>query len=324
MSADINETLTAVPGIAVGHASDTAARTGCTVILGPFRAALDVRGLAAGTRQTDALSPLHIAERADALLLTGGSAYGLAAADGVMSWLESRGYGFEVGVARVPIVPTAVVFDLGEGGADRRPDAEMGRAACDAATRGPVPEGRVGAGTGATVGKVRGHDGAMPGGVGSAAASFEGFTVGALAVVNAFGDVLDDRGTIIAGARTEDGGFLDTARYIREHGVPSGFRRSAGAHTTLGVVATNAPLDRTDLQKLARQAMNAVVRHTSPANSPFDGDVTFACSTAAEPERWDPHRVLRIGLWAEWALGRAIERAVAASQAGGPSGMGSD
>ena len=324
MTADLNETITAVPGITVGHASDVAARTGCTVVLGPFRAALDIRGLAASTRQTDALSPLHITGRADAILLTGGSAYGLAAADGVMRWLEARGRGFETAAARVAIVPTAVIFDLGEGRADRRPDAEMGRLACDAATRHPVREGRIGVGTGATVGKVRGHDGAMPGGLGSAAASFDGVTVGALAVVNAFGDVLNDRGAIIAGARAEDGRLLDTARYIREHGVPTGFRRSAGEHTTLGVIATDAPLERTDLEKVARQAMNAVVRHTSPANSPFDGDVTFACSTAPEPQPRDPHHILRIGLWAEWLLSRAIQRAVEPGQAGGPSGEGSD
>lgn len=303
-------TLTAVPGVSVGHATDPEARTGCTVILGPFRASVDLRGLATGTRQMDALSPLHIAERIDALLLTGGSAYGLAAADGVARWLEERGRGFETGVGRVAIVPSAVIFDLGEGRADRRPDAEMGQSACHASSGRPVREGRVGAGTGATVGKLRGHDGAMPGGLGSYAVRIDdGHTVGALAVVNAFGDVLDEQGRIIAGARDEHGEFLDTATYLREHGPPAGFRSRAGANTTLGVIATDAGLDRTHLQVVARQAMNAIVRRTSPANTPFDGDLVFACSTGPASEL-DPTEVLRFGLWAELALARAIERAV--------------
>lgn len=305
-----NTTLTAVPGVSVGHATDRQARTGCTVVLGPFRASVDRRGLATGTRQMDALSPLHIADQIDAVLLTGGSAYGLAAADGVARWVEERGRGFETGAGRVAIVPSAVIFDLGEGRGDRRPDAEMGRAACEAAGRSPVEEGRVGAGTGATVGKLRGRDGAMPGGLGSYAVRVDDrHTVGALAVVNAFGDVLDERGAIIAGARDERGEFLDSATHLREQGPPAGFRSRTGEDTTLGVVVTDSGLDRTRLQIVARQAMNAIVRRTSPANTPFDGDLVFACSTG--PARGPgPAEVLRLGLWAELALARAIERAV--------------
>lgn len=307
-----NRTLTAVPGIAVGHAHDEAARTGCTVVLGPFRAAADLQGLASGTRQVDTLSPRHIVDRVDALLLTGGSAYGLAAADGVARWLEERGRGFETSAARVAIVPAAVIFDLGVGGADRRPDPEMGRAACEAAGTGPVAEGAVGVGIGATVGKVRGIAHASPGGVGSAAAQVEGHTVATLVVVNAFGDVLDRQGRILAGARRDDGTFLDSAGYIREHGAPPGFggRGRPWESTTLAVVATDRPFTRLALQVIARTAMNAIARRIAPAMSPFDGDVVFACSTGEPAREAHPGEVLRFGLWAEEVLQLAIERAV--------------
>jgi L-aminopeptidase/D-esterase-like protein len=305
-----NPTLTAVPGLAVGHASDREAATGCTVVLGPFRAAVDIRGLASGTRQLDSLSPNHIAGKCDALLLTGGSAYGLAAADGVSRWLEERGHGFPTEAGRVPIVPSAVIFDLGEGDAATRPDAAMGRQACEAADRSPVEQGRVGAGTGATVGKLLGRASAMPGGLGSYATKDDGFAVAALAVVNAFGDVLDVRGSIIAGARSEDGDYLDTAEYIREHGPPPRFAAQPGTNTTLAVVATDRPLGRAALQAVAQQAMNAIVRRTSPANTQFDGDLVFACSTGPEPGGASPVELLRVGLCAEWALAQAIERAV--------------
>jgi L-aminopeptidase/D-esterase-like protein len=308
----INPTLTAVPGLTVGHATDSEAATGCTVVLGPFRAAVDVRGLASGTRQLDSLSPHHLAGKADALLLTGGSAYGLAAADGVARWLEERGRGFVTPAGRVAIVPSAVIFDLGLGSGERRPDAEMGREACEAADRSPVPEGTVGVGTGASVGKLLGQKSAMLGGVGSYAAEVDGFIVGALVVVNAFGDVLDGSGRIIAGARDEDGEFIDTAAYIREQGSPPRFTGQPGTNTTLAVVATERPLSRVALQTLARQAMNAIVRRTSPANTQFDGDLVFACSTGAGSGDIAPVELLRLGLCGEWALERAIERAVGA------------
>ncbi|NIR46684.1 MAG: P1 family peptidase [Gemmatimonadetes bacterium] len=312
MTESPNSTLTAVPGLAVGHAQDEEAGTGCTVVLGPFRAAVDIRGFAAGTRQFGALAPNHIVPLVDAVLLTGGSAYGLAAADGVARWLEERGRGFETDVARVAIVPTAVIFDLGAGRADRRPDAEMGRAACEAASTGPVSEGRVGVGTGATVGKLFGPDGAMPGGLGSWAEPLEGHAVGTLTVVNAFGDVTDGRGTIVAGARDETGAFVDTSAYLREHGPPSRFQPPPGTNTTLGLVATDLALTRTDLRTVARIAMNAMIRRLSPASSPFDGDLVIACSTGSDPRPRAPAELLRVGLVAEAALGQAMERAVPA------------
>ena len=307
-----NPTLTAVPDLAVGHASDQEAATGCTVILGPFRAAVDVRGLASGTRQLDSLAANHLADRVDALLLTGGSAYGLAAADGVATWLEEQGRGFETDAGRIAIVPSAVIFDLGTGKSDVRPDAAMGRAACEAANRAPVAEGRVGVGTGASVGKAFGRPGAMPGGVGSFATELEGSVVAALVVVNAFGDVLDGRGKIIAGARDDKGEFIDTAAYIREQGPPPKFAGHPGTNTTLGVVASDYPLACSDLQTVARQAMNALVRRTSPANTQYDGDLVFACSTGPKAGEVSPAQLLRIGLCAEWVLAQAIERAVVA------------
>jgi L-aminopeptidase/D-esterase-like protein len=308
-----NPTLTAVPGITVGHAQDDYAKTGCTVVLGPFRAAVDVRGLAAGTRQFGALSPNHLAPQVDGLLLTGGSAFGLAAADGVMSWLEEHGRGLETDVARVPIVPSAVIFDLGVGRVDRRPGPEMGRAACEAAAAESVAEGRVGVGCGATVGKLFGRSGAMPGGLGSWAVGLGDHKVAALVVVNAYGDVLDGRGEIIAGARDEAGAFVDTATYLREHGIPPRTAPQPGTNTTLAIVATDYPLSRTDLAALAGQAMNAIVRRIAPANTQFDGDLVFACSTAPEPLEVPAAELLRVGTCAEWALARAIERSVAPS-----------
>lgn len=314
--------LTAVPGIRLGHATDGEARTGCTVIIGPFRAACEVSGMATGSRELSTLSPLHVSPLAHAILLTGGSAFGLAAADGVMAWLEERGAGYETGVARVPIVPAAVIFDLAAGSSERRPDAGLGRAACEAASADPVEEGAVGAGTGATVGKLYGLASSMPGGVGSWAVAGPGFTVGALAVVNAVGDVRDSDGRIIAGARRGDE-FVDTDRAIREgallarpetdgiEGV-SGVGESPlpGTNTTLAVVATDAALTRNALQGVARVASTALARRITPVNTPFDGDVTFAVSTATEPREVTPELILTIGALAAHALEIAIERAV--------------
>jgi L-aminopeptidase/D-esterase-like protein len=313
--------LTAVPGLRVGHATDLEARTGCTVILGPFRAACDIRGMATGSRELAALSPLHVVPFANALLLTGGSAFGLEAAAGVMGWLEERGAGYDTGVAHVPIVPAAVIFDLAVGRADRRPDAAMGRSACDAASTGPVAEGRVGAGTGATVGKLRGLEGAMSGGVGSWAVAGPDCTVGALVVVNAVGDVVDGAGRILAGARSASGDFLDTERAIRDGilvggaaGTPAdaaaGPGPLPGINTTLAVVATDAPLTKDALQAVARIATTAVARRITPVHTPYDGDVTFAVSTAAEPRELSPGYVLTLGVLAAHALEMAIERAV--------------
>lgn len=311
----VSDALTDVSGVRVGHAVVPGGGSGCTVVLGPFRGAADVRGLATGTRELDALSPRHLVPRIHALLLTGGSAFGLGAADGVMEWLAGRGVGFDTGVAPVPIVPTAVIFDLGEGIA--RPGPAEGRAACERASDGPVPEGRVGAGAGAMVGKVRGRERASPGGVGTASERLGAHTVGALAVVNALGDVVDAEGRIVAGALDADGEFLDTARFLRARGGPDAFGGNGpgprtGASTTLVAVATDAPLSRVALERLARTASTGLARRISPVNTPFDGDVVFALSTSEEPAEPPPGRVMALGTVARDAVERAIERAVRA------------
>lgn len=308
----MNETLTAVPGVRVGHAEVDGGGSGCTVVLGPFRGAVDVRGLATGTRELDALSPRHLVPRIDAVLLTGGSAFGLGAADGVMAWLAERGVGFDTGVAPVPIVPTAVIFDLADGVG--RPGPDEGRAACRNASTGFVPEGRTGAGAGAMVGKIGGREGASPGGVGSATARLGEDAVGALVVVNALGDVVDARGEILAGARRADGSFLDTARVLRTRGARGGFGDARpGANTTLAVVATDAPLSSVDLQRTARMAATGLPRRISPVNTPFDGDVVFALTTADDSTRVSSGRVMALGTVARDVVEEAIERAVRAA-----------
>jgi L-aminopeptidase/D-esterase-like protein len=301
-----------VPGLAVGHGHAYGGHTGCTVVLGPFRAAAEVRGMATGTRELDVLSPYHLVPRADAILLTGGSAFGLAAADGVMAWLEEQGRGYDTGVARVPIVPAAVIFDLQADGP--RPDSETGDAACHDARERGFAEGRVGAGRGATVGKIAGPEGSMPGGFGAWSVPFGGYRVGALAVVNALGDVLDGDGRIVAGARGPDGAFLDTAALLRAGGVGAGEMRLPdpvpGTSTTLAVVATDAPLSRVDLGRMARMAANALSRRISPVHTPFDGDVVFALSTAVEDAPSSSREMVALGAIAQAALEEAITRAV--------------
>ncbi len=304
-----NQSLTAVPGVLVGHAHDSSARTGCTVVLGPFRGGVHVPGLATGTRELHVLAPDHLVPVVDAVLLTGGSAFGLAAADGAMSWLAEQGRGFDTGVARVPLVPAAVLFDLGVGDSTRRPDAAMGRAACSAASRDPAVEGPVGAGCGATVGKALGPAQATRSGIGSWAVRCGQFVVGALAAVNAFGDVLNASGSIIAGARNPSGGFLDTMNLLRAggHATPP---FPAGTNTTLAVVATDAPLDRASLNVLARQSANALARRISPVFTQFDGDVVFALSTAQTTRDVLPPEKLALAAAAQFALEIAIERSV--------------
>lgn len=314
-------TLTAVPGLAVGHADEPEARTGCTAVLGPFRGAVEVRGQATGSRELDALAPLHVVPRCDALLLTGGSAFGLAAADGVVGWLEERGRGFRTPAARVPVVPAAVIYDLSVGDPSVRPDPGMGRRAAAAADPGPVEEGAVGVGCGATVGKLAGAAGAEASGLGSWSEDGDGPAVAALAVVNAFGDVVDADGGIVAGARDGEGGFVDTERAIRRGEVPAGFGSDpgpgdgppgpAGLNTTLAVVATDAPLETTGLRRVARQAMHGLVRRIRPAATPFDGDMVFVITTAEEADDPPIPEVLRLGLRAQEAVERAVERSVA-------------
>lgn len=306
----MNSTITAVPGVTVGHAASPQDVTGCTVLLGPFRAAVDVRGLATGTREIDALQPTHLVPQIDALLLTGGSAPGLAAADGVVQWLREHERGFNVGVTHIPIVPAAVIFDIHKAG-QRSPDAAMGRAACTIANSDTVAEGRVGAGAGATVGKLRGPQFASPGGLGSFATRHGDYTVGALAVVNAFGDVIDYNNQIVAGTRRDDGGFLDSMTALLQ---ASGVAGPPISNTTLCALATDAPLTRTALQTVARMGSSAVVRRIAPANTIFDGDVVFAMSTSGAAQELPPDQLLSIGVAAQLVLEAAILRAVLAAK----------
>ncbi|HEV2751062.1 MAG TPA: P1 family peptidase [Gemmatimonadales bacterium] len=316
MASDVSARITDVPGVTVGHWTDVPRATGCTVVLAPdagVRAACAIRGRATGTRELDALDPHHLVDRVDAILLTGGSAYGLGAADGVMRWLRERGRGLPVGPAGiVPIVPTAVIFDfdLAPGGkADRWPVADDAYRACSAASR-EVAEGSVGAGTGATVGKALGPRAAMKGGVGTWAATGGDIVVGALVVVNAVGNVMDGTGRILAGARGADGAYVDALRHLGNGGMPFGARPAptpaSGHNTTLAVVATNATLDRTALQGLAHAAGDALARRIIPYGTLFDGDVVFAISTATSV----PATPLQTEALAALAVPIAVERAV--------------
>ncbi|MEP7198613.1 MAG: P1 family peptidase, partial [Chloroflexota bacterium] len=264
--------ITDIPGLNVGHWTNLDAATGCTVVLCPQGAVagVDVRGGAPGTRETDLLDPTCTVEQVHAIVLSGGSAFGLAAADGVMRWLEERGIGYDVGVAKVPIVPAAILFDLGIGSARVRPTAADGYAACEAATAVAVAQGNVGAGTGATVGKMRGMKQAMKGGLGCASRQIEGeVIVAALVVVNAVGDVVDPRaGQIIAGARNADSnGFVneDTIRDAVSSIAPL-------TNTTLAVVATNAAITKSGATKIAQMAHDGLARAIRPAHTAMDGD----------------------------------------------------
>lgn len=309
-------TLTAVPGLRVGHATSSDGRTGCTVVRGPFRAAVEVRGLATGSRELGVLAPEHLVPRVDALLLTGGSAFGLAAADGVMARLAEEGLGYQTAVSPVPIVPAAVIFDLRPG--RPRPDAAMGREACEAATDAPVPRGRIGAGAGATVGKLAGIDRAAGGGLGSRAMRLDRWTVGALAVVNAVGDVTDGTGRIVAGARDDEGRIVGGEALLAAGAEPGGPADplGPGENTTLAVVATDAPLDRLDLVRLARMAGTALPRRITPVHTPFDGDLVFAVSTATEARPLSSGDLLSLGTAARNALEESITDAVLAPREG--------
>lgn len=294
------------------------ALTGCTVVLCPAGAVggVDQRGGAPGTRETDPLRPLHIVQKAHAVVLAGGSAFGLEAATGVVRYLEERGIGFDMRVARVPIVPAAILFDLGIGRSDVRPDAAMGYAACLAANDGPVAEGNVGAGAGATVGKVLGLPQAMKAGVGTASVDLGGgLIVGALVAVNAFGDVMDPRtGHILAGARRPDGtGFADTLSVLRERVSGPPLRFGAPGNTVIGVVATNADLTKEGANKVAQMAHDGIARAVRPAHTMFDGDTLFALATGQVEAD-----VNTVGAFAAEVVAQAIVRAVlTATPAGG-------
>lgn len=279
--------FSAISGLQVGHAQNLEAATGCTVVLTTDGATcgVDQRGGAPGTRETDLLRPMHLVDKVQAILLTGGSAFGLAAADGVVRWLEERNIGHDVGVARVPIVPAAVIFDLTTGQSDVRPDAAMGYAACEAAVTNSDTDqtGTVGAGTGATVGSILGPAAQMKGGLGTAVIELNsGLLVGALIVVNCFGDVIEpDSGQILAGARKlPEGGFADTMKLLKETG--GGF--AGQQNTVIGVVATNATLSKEAMNKVAQMAHNGLARTIRPAHTMFDGDTIFALATGQGQE----------------------------------------
>jgi len=297
-------------GLAVGHASDPRGITGVTVLRGvdgAVRGAACVFGRATGTRELETLDPTHHAGRVDAIMLTGSSAYGLDAAAGVMRWLEERKRGFEIGPGVVPIVPAAVIFDLGFGDFKTRPTPDMAYAACDSAKSRGIAEGSVGVGTGATVGKAGGPTSAMKGGFGLASRTSGDATVCAAVVVNALGDVRDASGTIIAGARAPNGGFLDSARVMSQYAPPSSPPTAiTPQHTTLCVVATNVVLERSELAQLARAAGAALFRRITPVGTSFDGDVVFALC----PPTGKRGALMPLELNAVAALEEAIERGV--------------
>ena len=300
----MNDDITDVPGIRVGHETDLEAATGCTVILcdEPAVGGVDVRGGSPATRETDVLRPMNMVEEVHAIVLSGGSAFGLDAAGGVMRYLDEQGQGFDAGVARVPIVPAAAIFDLGLGSATIRPDAAAGYRACERASSEATPQGNVGAGTGATVGKMAGPAFMMKGGLGSASMQInDEIVVGAIVVVNAAGDVVDPATQqIIAGARNPLGGYV--------FGSPSG-------NTTIAVVATNAALSKVAINKVAQMAHNGLAQTLRPAHTMFDGDTVFALALGERTEQLadlDSAAVQTsmIGAAAATVLARAIVKAI--------------
>ncbi|MEN6327995.1 MAG: P1 family peptidase [Syntrophomonas sp.] len=303
--------ITDVKGIRVGSVQDMNALTGCTVVLTGREGAVcgvDVRGSAPGTRETDLLSPLNMVEKVHAVVLSGGSAFGLDAACGVMEYLEAQKIGHPVGPTVVPIVPAAVLFDLGVGDFRVRPDRQMGLEACQQAGL-EVQEGNIGAGTGATVGKLRGYEFCTKSGLGSWSVSLEnGLTVGAIVAVNAFGDVIDPKNRqIIAGVRNDDGSMLGTAQAWKNLKGIIHFQRAT--NTTIAVVACNAELDKSRATKLAQMAHNGLARSINPIHTMCDGDTVFALATGEMAGD-----VNVIGYLAQEVLAHAVLRAVFAAQ----------
>ncbi|HEY6409205.1 MAG TPA: P1 family peptidase [Ktedonobacteraceae bacterium] len=300
----MHDDITDIPNIRVGHDTNLEAGTGCTVIIcdTPAVGGVDVRGGAPATRETDLLRPLYMVEEVHAILLTGGSAFGLDAAGGVMRYLEEQDIGIDVGVARVPIVPAAAIFDLGFGSASVRPGAEAGYSACQQATSEPVAQGNVGAGTGATVGKQLGPGFMMKGGLGSASTRMDdGTLIGAIVAVNALGDVIDPQTQqVIAGARNPMGGFIASSPF---------------GNTTIAVVATSATLSKDATNKVAQMAHNGLAQVIRPAHTMFDGDTVFslALGTASQSGTTPATTALQvsmIGAAAATTLARAIIKAV--------------
>jgi L-aminopeptidase/D-esterase-like protein len=312
--------ITEVAGIKVGHFTDTRRPTGCTVILAEEGAVggVDVRGAAPGTRETDLLNPINSVQQVHAIMLSGGSAFGLDTATGAMRFLEERGIGFNVGVARVPIVPAAILFDLSLGDAKIRPDAEAGYKACKAATTLLPAEGNTGAGAGATIGKLFGMQRAMKSGIGTSSIKLEGLTVGAIVAVNAVGDVFDPAtGKIIAGARTKDGKSLvnTMASLLQGETLPP---MLAGTATTIGVVATDVALTKAQASKVAQMAHDGLARTINPVHTASDGDTIFALATGKSKKQAN---VTLIGALAAEAMAQAVMRAVRSAKgiAGLPS-----
>ena len=318
----LHNTITDVPGIRVGHAHDGEAITGCTVVLCPQGAVggVDQRGGAPGTRETDLLSPMHLVNKVHGVLLTGGSAFGLDAATGVMRFLEEQGVGFDVHVAKVPIVPAAVLFDLEIGRVDVRPDAAMGYLACQNASNDPPQAGNAGAGMGATVGKILGMAGAMKSGIGSASRDLGGgAVVGALIAVNAFGDVVDPAsGEILAGTRPAklgpmrfggDDRFADTLAVMKGMADKLALRFATRGNTVIGVVATNAQLTKEEVNKVAQMAHDGIARAIRPAHTMLDGDTLFALSTGGKSVD-----VNIVGAYAAEVVAEAIVHAVRAAE----------
>lgn len=309
-----NTSITDVAGIKVGHFTDKRRPTGCTVILteAGATAGVDVRGSAPGTRETDLLDPKNLVPQVQAIVLSGGSAFGLETATGVVKYLEERGIGYDVGVAKVPIVPAAILFDLGVGDPKIRPDANAGYEACKNASDKMPAEGNVGAGAGATVGKLFGASRAMKSGLGTAAIELpNGLTVGAIVAVNAVGDVFDPAtGKMIAGARMPDGKKLmgTMAAILRGENPPPIL---GGTNTTIGVVATDAKLSKAECQKIAQMAHDGFARTINPSHTMFDGDTIFALATGQSSS---PANVTLIGALAAEAMAQAVVRAVKAAK----------
>ena len=318
----MHNAITDVQGIKVGHYTDREAATGCTVVLceGGAVGGVDVRGSAPGTRETDLLHPLRLVQEVHAVLLTGGSAYGLDAATGVMRYLEEKGVGFDVGVGVVPIVPAAVLFDLTIGDPKVRPDATAGYQACQSASDGPVSEGCVGAGTGATVGKLLGPKFATKSGLGTASQKIgKGIVVGAIVAVNAFGDVVHPQtGEILAGTRKPViGGFLNTVERMK--GDLGQTILGLAQHTTIAVVATNAYLTKEGANKVAQMAHDGLARAIRPVHTMFDGDTVFALATGKPPRKGGGADPSVVGAIAAEVLAQAVVRAV--TQAEGLHGL---
>jgi L-aminopeptidase/D-esterase-like protein len=314
------DSITRVAGIEVGHFTDTRRPTGCSVVIARAGAVagVDVRGAAPGTRETDLLHPSNLVDRAHAILLAGGSAWGLDAAAGVMRWLEEQGIGLDVRFGLVPIVPAAVLFDLPVGDARIRPDAQAGYLACLAASREPPAQGNVGAGAGALVGKLFGLARAMRGGIGSASVTLDGVTVGALVACNALGDVIDpETAQVIAGARTTDGtALLNIRRAILAGELPQPLL--AGTNTTIGVIATDAILTKAQAHRLAQVAHDGLARSINPVHTLSDGDALFTLGTGQSGKTAG---MMVLGTLAAEVTARAVVRAIRAARSASSGGL---